>query len=511
MGIWTRSLLGACLALLTAACGSVAAGTPAGPSATPAAGPALTVTPARAVTGGQPLQVRMTGFPPHSTVEVYECVTLRSCGTAAALYASTGSAGSASVTFIAQPSVLTGYGATPQRCGAQCELVAITVKQPGSTSTTGPAATARLTFAAAPSATTDLAYSSLLSTSWISATQGWALAAQPCGQGACVRIARTTDAGRAWQVLPAPAARIQDGSVDCSAQACVSQISFATAQIGYIYGPGLLMTTDGGLTWHSQPGPQTETLTIAGGRVYRVTYVGTGCPGPCQPGLQETGVGSPRWRTLIGQLTEPGRSGSAQIVAAGSDVLVAMYGSLAGPIPAQAVLYRSADGGGTWRQEADPCAGLGPSGPKQEEDLIDMAAVAGGYFAGMCAPHSMTGTFVITSPDGGITWRPTAAALPGQLLGLVAAAGPVTMAVASDALVGNGTSTAKLLMTTDGGRSWVTAATDTQNLSTWNPIIGNTPAALDFETPLVGQWLGDPHGIWTTTDGGLHWTRVAFR
>jgi photosystem II stability/assembly factor-like uncharacterized protein len=379
----------------------------------------------------------------------------------------------------------------------------------GPTKTVTPATTS--TGGRGQPASTELAQSSLLSTSWFSASEGWALAALPCGLSTCTRVAQTTDAGQTWHVLPTPAARIQDGSVNCSAQTCVSQIAFATPEIGYLYGPALLMTTDGGQTWHAEPGLQTETLTVASGQVYRVIYSHGGCPGPCQPALQEAAVGSTSWRTLIGQLNEPDRSSSAQIIVSGSDVLVATYGSLAGPIPAEAVVYGSADGGGTWRQSADPCAGLGPNGPKQEEDLIALSAAPGGFFAGMCAPHNITSTFVITSANAGATWRPTAAAPRGQWLGFVAAASQSTIAVASGALSGNGTDTAQLLITADGGRSWVTAATDTQNLSAGNPITGNAPAWLGFETPQVGHWLGDPHGIWTTTDGGQHWSRTAFR
>jgi photosystem II stability/assembly factor-like uncharacterized protein len=513
MATWTRSGLGAGLALLAAACGSVASGSGAGATSPRAVGPAMTVTPDSALTGGQPLRLRMTGFPPDSTIEIYECVAPGACDEAAASYAGTGSSGSVSATFIAQPSVLIGSGSAPSRCDRQCFLDAVVVKEFGSASP-GPAlaATARLVFStASQAAAADLAYSSLLSTSWVSATEGWALAAQPCASGTCTRLARTSDAGRHWQVLPDPPARIQDGTSDCSTQACVSQVSFASSAIGYLYGPALLMSTDGGLSWHARPGPQTETLTIAGGLVFRVTYTSSGCPGPCQPSLQEAPAGSASWRTLIGQLAEPGRSNSAQIATSGPDVLVAMYGSLAGPVPAQAVVYRSADGGGTWRQVADPCDGLGSSGPSQEEDLIGLAAAPGGFFAGVCAPHSITSTFVITSADAGATWRPTGAPPPGQLLGLVAAASPATIAVGSGAIGGNGSDTARLLVTTDEGRHWVTAATDTQNLTTGNLTTGTAPAWLSFETPLAGQWLGDPHGVWTTTDGGLHWARSAFR
>ncbi len=359
---------------------------------------------------------------------------------------------------------------------------------------------------AAGPAVTELARSWLLDTSWASATEGWALAAQPCARGTCTLLARTTDGGQHWEQLPAPPASIQNGTINCSVQACVSRVSFASPEIGYLYGPALLMTTDGGLTWHDQPGPQTETLTIVGGHVYRVAYTSSGCPGPCQPSLLAAPAGSPSWRTLIGQLAEPGRSDSAQITGSGPDLLVAMYGSLAGPIPAQAVVYRSADGGGTWQQVADPCGGLGPKGARQEEDLIALAAAPGGVFAGLCAPHNITGTFVIASADAGATWRPTAAVPHGQWLGLVAVASADTIAVASGATAGSGTYTATLLVTTDGGRHWITVATDAQELTT-----RGVPAWLGFETRLAGQWLADPHGIWTTTDGGRHWTRTPFR
>ncbi len=507
MAIWTRSVLAVGLALLAAGCGAAAPSPAAHPKTATVhvSSPAMSVTPDTALTGGQPLRVWMTGFPPDSTIELYECAAPEACDGAAASYASTGGTGSASVTFIAQPSVLTGSGTAPTRCDRQCVLAAVVIKKPGGASPASvPAATARLAFAAGAPGAADLAYSSLLGASWISATEGWALAVQPCATGTCTRIARTTDAGRHWQVLSAPAAAIGDGTAGCPAGDCLSQVSFASPTIGYLYGPALLMTTDGGLTWRVQPGPATETLAIDDGQVYRVAYAHGGCPGPCQPSLQEAPAGSASWRTLIGRLAEPDRSDSAQIVVSGPDVLVAMYGGVTGPVPGEAVIYRSADGGSTWRQMADPCGRLGSDGPDQQEDLTGLAAAPGGFFAGLCAAPDSTST-VVASADAGLTWRPTAAPPPGQWLGQIAAATPSTIAVASGATGGNGAYTARLLVTTDGGRHWVTAAIDPQDLSA-----GSAPAWLGFQTALAGQWLGDPHGIWTTTDGGLHWTRTAF-
>ena len=478
-------------------------GTPATP---PPAAPAVTVTPDSALAGGQQLRVTLTGFPPDAIIELYECAGPGTCYGSAS-YALTGSAGSASATFTAQPSVRTSAdpGATPTPCGRrQCDLVAVAVKKArGGFPKPAPTATARLTFAATPAAVANLADATLLDTSWVSATEGWALAVQPCAAGDCTRVARTTDGGQHWQALPDPPT-VQEGDYGCPDLACAGHVTFASPQVGYLYGPALLMTTDGGRHWHPQPGPLTETLTVAGGTAYRVAYDHTGCPGPCQPSLQEAPAGSAHWRTLAGQLTEPGRSGSAQIAVSGPDVLLALYGSLAGPFPATAVVYRSADGGGSWQRAEDPCT----SGSGQEQDLTGLAAAPGGFFAGVCAVRASLRDFVITSADAGVTWHATPATPPpAQWDTLVATASQGTIALASGPSGGNGKDSTTLFMTTDGGGQWVTAATDPQDLGGGASI----PPTVSFETPLAGQWLGDAHGIWTTADGGLHWTRTAFR
>jgi photosystem II stability/assembly factor-like uncharacterized protein len=357
-----------------------------------------------------------------------------------------------------------------------------------------------------PAAVPGLADATLLDTSWVSAAEGWALAVQQCARGDCTRVARTTDSGQHWQALPDPPA-VPEGDYGCSGRACAAHVTFASPRVGYLYGPALLMTSDGGRHWLPQPGPLTETLAVAGGTAYRIAYDHSGCPGPCQPSLQEAPAGSAHWRTLASQLTEPDRSGTAQFAISGPDLLVALYGSLAGPLPATAVVYRSADGGGTWQRADDPCTSFGPSGPGQEDDLTGLAAAPGGFFAGVCTVRVSLRTFVITSADAGATWQETPATPPGQWNTLVAAAGPATIALASGPSGGNGKYTTTLVLTTDGGRQWVTAATDPQDLGNGADV----PAAVSFETPLAGQWLGDAHGIWTTADGGLHWTRAALR
>ncbi len=90
-------------------------------------------------------------------------------------------------------------------------------------------------------------------------------------------------------------------------------------------------------------------------------------------------------------------------------------------------------------------------------------------------------------------------------LGPVAAASPDTLAVATGGTGGAGAFNARLFVSTDAGRHWSSAATDTQQLTQ----VG-TPASLGFATSGVGWWVGDPHNLWTTRDGGRHWTEAGF-
>ncbi len=471
----------------------------------------LSVSPRTGLVAGQQLQVNLTGFPQHATVMVYECAGIPpasgalGCGAAAGITLYTGSTGSASGAFAAQPAASAGPNGTRTPCHQQCVLVGVVIKLgPGGPPMPPPTATTPLSFST--TTTTDLADASLQDLSWISTSDGWALAAQPCTTGTCARLAHTSDGGAHWQALSDPPAHLQDGTVDCSTVTCVSKVRFASPTVGYLYGPGLLMTTNGGRTWQAQRGAQVETLSVADSNVYRVAYDHSGCPGPCQPALQEAAIGSRTWHTLISQLAYPDRSSNAQVVASGPTLLVAIYGSQAAPLSAQAIVYRSGDGGASWQQRTDPCSGRGPSGKQQEEDLTDLAAAPGGFYAGLCSPHTGSGTFVVTSTDAGASWQ-TAGALPNvPALALLAAASPTALVVSTGATGGAGAETARLLVSTDAGEHWTTAGTDTQQLTQ-----DGVPAWLGFETSQVGRWISDPHSVWTTHDGGRHWIQTAFR
>jgi photosystem II stability/assembly factor-like uncharacterized protein len=341
---------------------------------------------------------------------------------------------------------------------------------------------------------------------WVSDQDGWALAAAPCASGLCPRVAVTHDGGRTWRALPTPPESTQTGAVHCAGIACVSHIRFATATVGYLFGPDLYETDDGGRTWRRVPSRPVEALEPSAGTVIRVVYDHTGCPGPCTRTVQETAAGSATWHTL---LRIPVTSGvAAQVVRQGTSVIyLPVYAHLTGGArTAHTVIFRSTDGGISWQPLADPCGGTGHN----EHDASALAAAAaGGYVAALCQPRSGTGlTFVLTSADYGSSWSPPRVIAGGTRhhLSLIAAASPGRLVVATGGVEGSGPFTYRLAVSTDNGLCWSAAVTGTTHLDPQAPAA----SFLGFEDSSTGRWISSEQDIWTTRDGGLHWLRRAF-
>jgi len=351
---------------------------------------------------------------------------------------------------------------------------------------------------------------------WVSDSMGWALAAVPCAGQLCPAVAETTDGGATWQALPSPSVAfyglygpIPSQLADCQQVACVSHIRFATSKIGYLFGPSLFMTVDGGESWQQLSSPSVESLEAAGGEVFRVVYDHDGCPGPCNRTVEEAPAGSDSWRTLL-QIPEGAGLGTeldtAGLVLQGAETIyLPIYGNVAGGGDAAATLFRSLDGGQTWQELADPCGGTTLPG----NVAISFAAASGGQLTALCFPRGgPPGWAVITSDDSGSSWGPRRT-VPGSALDLelIAAPGPGTLVVGSPMTTGSGLVTSTLLVSTDGGEEWSTAATDQIDL-------GSAPLGvslwLGFEDAATGRWVGDDQTIWTTTDGGMTWTAQAF-
>lgn len=332
---------------------------------------------------------------------------------------------------------------------------------------------------------------------WLDVRDGWLLAQVPCATGTCSRLSATTDGGRSWHALPAPPGT--DGSVGS-----VSHVRFATASIGYLYGPALFLTRDGGQHWTRQVGLSVEELNPAGRTVIRVAYAHGGCPGPCSRLVQEAAPGSSTWRTVLSvdRTAAELSAGDARIVRQGATVYVPVYGNLAsGAGGQQVVILRSLDGGAHWRQLADPCGGSGPA----TRDAIDLAVARGGVVAVLCSSRSGAGPdSVVSSTDSGTRWsRPHPVPGDGLTYGLIAAADCSHLVLAPAPISGDGPYTYRVLSSSDGGRHWRSAVAYPAQIEAGAPAAGY----LAFQGSAVGHWVGDPRAIWSTTDSGAHWVR----
>jgi photosystem II stability/assembly factor-like uncharacterized protein len=351
-----------------------------------------------------------------------------------------------------------------------------------------------------------LAGSFVMDLTWVSARTGCALAATSCARGLCPEIAHTGNGGRSWRRLSTPPGFIQGGRVDCSKKPCAAHIRFATASVGYLFGPALFVTRNGGRSWSRAKSAPVEALEPSLGTAVRIVYDHTGCPGPCHRTVEETRAGSPTWRTLLrlGFPRADSREAAAQVVRQGSKVVyVPIYGDQAAGAGTQhAVIFRSLDAGRTWRRLEDPCGGSG----LRVFDAVGLAAAPGGVVAALCVPRSgaLTPEFVCTSTDFGSSWR-RRHRVPGAP-GSIAAAGPSHFVVADGPVSGNGPHTYHLSVSTNGGRHWTTVITDRERISAAAP----SSAFLGFENARVGRWVGYARAIWTTRDGGVHWIRRKF-
>jgi photosystem II stability/assembly factor-like uncharacterized protein len=124
------------------------------------------------------------------------------------------------------------------------------------------------TTAAAPPATTPTNFAPQSFTA-ISELTWWLLGPGPCPSGQpapCGSILQTTDGGRHFTAIHAPAAPLVTNEGGTSGY---SQIRFADTHNGFAYGPGLYATHDGGATWHPVDiGGTVTDLAISAGQVF---------------------------------------------------------------------------------------------------------------------------------------------------------------------------------------------------------------------------------------------------
>ncbi|MEO8888534.1 MAG: hypothetical protein ABI301_06295, partial [Jatrophihabitantaceae bacterium] len=251
----------------------------------------------------------------------------------------------------------------------------------------------------------------VLDLTFVSNTEGWALATADCldptaTAPACPAMLHTTNAGTSWTTVPNPPANVP---IDSScAEPCIQHIRFATDRIGYAFGPStLLMTTDGGASWKAQTGG-ADALETLDGNVIRVVHQGQGCPPGCVYGVQTAPIGSTAWKPVrLPAATSSGMSVGVSLTRTGSSAYLAVFGHTSGGgSNARTNLYRSTDDGASWTNGGEPCSSVGGA----EVDSTQLTSGADGSVTVLCSRRGSTpGEFTSTAYASQPTFRAGAA------------------------------------------------------------------------------------------------------
>ncbi len=335
---------------------------------------------------------------------------------------------------------------------------------------------------------------------------GWALGTTPghCGTGGCLALARTDNAGLNWYSVPAP------GTVIAANGTGVSQVRFLNRDDGWVFGPELWWTRDGGQRWQqvNTGGEQVISLETVGTRAFAVfasctppaTATPAGGSGGCyEYQLYSAAAGTSSWRPVPGATSGTGGT-AAVVLARDTGYLLASSADTErlarGPISAT----------GAWSTVSAPCPAraAAPNSTATPYQGMLLATASPDQLFAVCNTSALgstgsTGTEqaaqakeIVASADGGRTWhRRAVAQIPGTAWSAAATPDGASLFIA--------TSTG-LYGSADGGASW-------RLIMTGPPgglgYVGMTDNLQGFAIPAIRGH----YGILFTTDGGQSWQR----
>jgi photosystem II stability/assembly factor-like uncharacterized protein len=333
------------------------------------------------------------------------------------------------------------------------------------------------------------------SVTFVSAQRGWVLGSAPCSHPVCTSVLRTTDGGRTWAGIPAPAAPLGPGEEGSPG---VAELRFADPLDGWAFGSELWSTHDGGAHWKQVhlPGAQglpasVVSLEAGGGEVYALDIPGTQqSAGTAAAQLYQTGAGADAWTPVTGASVPAAEAGRVVVSGSGAWVDVQTSG-------AQAVFLARGTGG--WNRHPLPCGQ--PSLTLAAVSATDMATICAGGGAAGQQPKQL-----YSSSDAGLTWHPVSSGpMAGDTLG-------AAMASPSVVVVAAASGASFLYGTFDAGRSWSTVYQDTSGGGApWRDLGFTDPSQGVVVEGLQPGTAGlPPNRLLMTRDGGHTWATVTF-
>jgi len=321
---------------------------------------------------------------------------------------------------------------------------------------------------------------------------GRALVSRACRHGRCVALSRTVDGGRHWQRMAVTDVPIGSVPSDCRNSCGATRVAFANPNDGYLFGPGMYTTSDGGRNWRQATGPTVDDLAVEGRTVVRIVHDHSGCPGPCKQRIQRAMAGGSSWVTAT-IFTGYGAPGTLALSSTG--LVYALFGdNLAAGVIHQPTLLRSPARGITWTRLTDGCAAKGGS------EAVAVAAAAQ-RVALLCADHGggAGANAIRLSADEGATFSAPHPA-PVWFAGRIAMTAR-RIFVATSARGGQGPAEFEIAASQDDGQHWKIVVRDAARLS--DDLSDSTTLAVSATGSVA--WIGYPFRLWVSTDNGTNW------
>jgi hypothetical protein len=329
--------------------------------------------------------------------------------------------------------------------------------------------------------------------SFVTPSSGWELAREGCGD--CVIVRRTVDGGKTWRLLSkVPAAWLFGARGRGSSHAVVSDIAFANARDGYVFGPSLLATHDGGRTWRVAHVPSIESFGVGAGYAFALT---DGSPrGGGVRDLWRSPVRRDAWR-LVGQFAAPR---GASLAVHGPVVAVLQDGD-SGPGPVDpGGLWVSRTSWRRWQRYTSPCHPPVTGGAA----AVGLTQGASGSWLVDCwdnlqsSQEQHTQHRLYETTNAGRSWHrlgdPADTGGPVELTATAAGAMFLAISGISD----------ELHASFDGGKTWRRLFFSGGSFYGWSDL-----RFLDRRTGfVVGPTHYAPEHVYRTDDGGRHWRLI---
>jgi len=325
------------------------------------------------------------------------------------------------------------------------------------------------------------------SITWATPRSGWLLGTVPCRASTCTAVIGTAD-GAHWALLGRVRAPIAP-----SGEPGVTEIRMATPKAGWVFGPGLLRTADGGRSWRPEtiPGGGRQVLDLAATAQAAYAVVSPCAVGkPCHRSLsvwRTARLQRPAWHRV--PISLPPSFAAVVAIGGGTVYLIDPQ-----PYPAPDAFYASV-GGGRFTKRPVPCQ------KRLDGNLVDVAPVTSSRVALLCVIDPGFGSAektVFRSADTGRTDQHAGQTpIPGISSEIAATRGG-TLAVASSASRGS------FVYRNAGGTRWTTPLPRPDDGGAlWNDLV--------FSTSRVGWVVYGPVNfsdlgvVYRTADGGRSW------